>query len=98
MKSENFILLEQLCSHYQVEMSFFNDLSEIGLIEISPIEESHYVHVGQINVIEKSVRMHHDLNVNIEGIDVVLNLLGKIDALQAELLAAKNRLLLYEND
>ncbi len=41
--------------------------------------------------------MHKELQVNIEGIDVVLNLLQKIDALQAELLRVRNRLLLYEN-
>ncbi|KDN54518.1 hypothetical protein FEM21_22410 [Flavobacterium seoulense] len=41
--------------------------------------------------------MHQDLEVNIEGIDVVLNLLQKIDALQTELLQVRNRLLLYEN-
>nr|WP_278036453.1 chaperone modulator CbpM [Flavobacterium nitratireducens] len=56
-----------------------------------------YVHKESIYEIEKIVRMHKELQVNIEGIDVVLNLLQKIDALQAELLRVRNRLLLYEN-
>ena len=41
--------------------------------------------------------MHQELDVTIEGIDVVFNLLQKIDALQKELTALKNRLNLYES-
>ena len=41
--------------------------------------------------------MHQELDVNIEGIDVVFNLLQKIDTLQKELTALKNRLNLYES-
>ena len=41
--------------------------------------------------------MHQELDVNIEGIDVVFNLLQKIDDLQNELISVKNRLRLYES-
>ncbi len=44
------------------------------------------------------IRLHHELNVNIEGIDVVFNLLEKEKELREELIALKNRLKLYEND
>ena len=47
--------------------------------------------------IEKMIRMHQELDVNIEGIDVVFNLLQKIDSLQKELANVRNRLRLYEN-
>jgi hypothetical protein len=97
MSTENFIPINILCTHYNVELSFFNNLNEIGLIEIQDVEQTLYVHKDSIYDIEKIIRMHHELDVNIEGIDVVLNLLQKIDALQKELLSVRNRLLLYEN-
>jgi hypothetical protein len=97
MNTENFITITTLCQHYKVEMSFFDSLDEIGLIEIQFVNDIQYVHKDSIFEIEKIVRMHKDLEVNIEGIDVVLNLLQKIDALQSELLRVRNRLLLYEN-
>ena len=97
MSIENFIPLNTLCLHYKLEISFFNTLNENGLIEIQLVDEIQYVHKESIYEIEKIVRMHKELEVNIEGIDVVLNLLQKIDALQAELLTVRNRLLLYEN-
>lgn len=97
MSTENFILLNTLCTHYRVELSFFNNLNEIGMIDIQTIEQAQYVHQDSIFEIEKIIRMHQELDVNIEGIDVVFNLLQKIDVLKAELVTVRNRLLLYEN-
>lgn len=97
MNTENLILLQTVSSHYKVELSFFTHLSEIGLIEIKIIEQSSYIHQDQINDIERIVRMHHELELNPEGIDVVFNLLQKIDRLQKDLTTIKNRLKLYES-
>jgi len=97
MSTENFIPINTLCQHYKLEISFFNTLNETGLIEIQLVDSIQYVHKESIYEIEKMVRMHKELDVNIEGIDIVLNLLQKIDALQTELLTVRNRLLLYEN-
>jgi len=44
----------------------------------------------------KNLRLHNELNVNLEGIDVVLNLLKKKRVLRDEVNALKNRLRLYE--
>jgi len=98
MNTENFIPLNKLCKHYKVEMSFFNNLSEIGLIDIITIKQYQYIHYDKINEIEKMIRMYHELDVNIEGIDIVFNLLKKIEDLQNELISVKNRLRIYEYD
>lgn len=97
MSTENFIPLETLCSHYNVELSFFSNLNEIGLIEIQMVEHTQYIHQDSIYEIEKMIRMHQELDVNLEGIDVVFNLLQKIDSLKNELTAVRNRLRLFEN-
>ncbi|MDO9038643.1 MAG: chaperone modulator CbpM [Lutibacter sp.] len=97
MSKEKFIPLQKLCELYKVEMSFFSGLNDIGLIQISLIEESHCIHQDKINDIEKMIRMHLDLNINIEGIDIAFNLLQKIDELENELISIKNRLRIYEN-
>lgn len=93
MSKKNFILINNLCKHYNVEMSFFNNLNEFGLIEIISVEESQYIHYDKIIDIEKMIRIHQELNINLEGIDVVFNLLNKIEELQNELIITKNKLL-----
>ncbi|MCO6499010.1 MAG: MerR family transcriptional regulator [Vicingus serpentipes] len=97
MSKEKLIQIEQLCVHYQVEMSLFSELQDFGIIEILTIEDSYFIHEDKISVVEKVVRMQKDLNINMEGIDTVMNLLDKINDLQTELNTVKNRLRLYED-
>lgn len=97
MSTEKLILISQLCTHYEVETSLFSDLQSFGIIEILTVNDSHFIHEDKIDVLEKIIRMKKDLNLNLEGIDVVLNLLDKIDELQNELATVKSRLRLYED-
>ena len=97
MNLENLIPIPQLCSHYELDMSFFVNLSEIGLLQITTVETTSYIDLDSIQKIEKMIHLHQDLEVNIEGIDVVFNLLQKMDSLQNEVIALKNRLRLHES-
>ncbi|CAN1519905.1 cbpM Chaperone modulatory protein CbpM [Flavobacteriaceae bacterium] len=97
MRTDNLILLKTVSSHYQVELSFFTHLHDLGLIEIEIREQSPYVQENQMQNLEKMIRMHHELEVNPEGIDVVFNLLQKIENLKKDLIATQNRLRLYES-
>jgi len=95
---KNLIAITTLCKHYQIEVSFMDALHRTGLIKIVIIEQDQFLHQDQISDLEKMIRLHHELNVNIEGIDVVFNLLEKEKALRDELNALKNKLKLYENE
>lgn len=98
MAAKNLIQIQTLCSHYNLEFSFFEDLNKIGLIEIEIVEQNKFIHQKQIGDLEKMIRLHNELHVNLEGIDVVFNLLEKERQLHNQLNALKNRLRLYEND
>lgn len=92
------IAITTLCSYYEIEFSFMDALHRIGLIQIVIIEENKFIHQDQIGELEKMIRLHHELNVNIEGLDVVFNLLEKEKELRKEVNTLKNRLKLYENN
>ncbi len=96
MNKENYIALSHLCAHYKLEMPFFAQLNESGLIDIKVQNEENYIHEEQILSLEKIIHLHVDLEINIEGIETILHLLEKIDTLQNEAIELKNRLRLYE--
>lgn len=98
MENDQFIALPDLCNYYEMEMSFFSDLSEYGLIEMHIIEETHYLHKDHIVDLEKIIRLRDELDLNLEGIDTVFNLLQKIDHLNSELNLLKNRLSRFDNE
>jgi hypothetical protein len=97
MNLKNLIPLPELCLHYKMELSFFTNLSEMGLVEIKTVETISYIDSNSIFKIEKMIHIHKDLDVNLEGIDVAFNLLQKVDRLQIEITSLKNRLRLYES-
>lgn len=98
MNKKYLISSQILCSHYDIEISFVDELYKMGLIQIEIIEQNQYIHHDQISVLEKIIRLHNELNMNLEGIDIVFNLLEKEQALRDELKVLKNKLKRYEHD
>jgi|SRR5659263_222244 len=97
MKNEHMISAAEFCDCHHIEISFIDSLKETGLIEIATIEEMTYIRESQLNDLEKIVRLYYDLDINIEGIDTVINLLQRMQNMQHEIALLKNRLRLYED-
>jgi len=98
MKQTEHIPISELCTHYKLDVTFFDNLKSYGLIETVSLEQRPCIHQEQIGHLEKMIRLRQDLNINFEGIDTVVNLLQKMEKLQSELLEVKSRLRLYEED
>jgi hypothetical protein len=92
MENQKLVLVETLCTHYQLEASFFESLEEIGLIILVRENEEIYIPEEKVTDLEKVLRLQKELDVNLEGIDVIFNLLGKVESLKTELTLAKQRL------
>jgi hypothetical protein len=72
-------------------------LHDNGLIEIFEIEESVFIQEDNLPEIEKMIRLHYDLDINIEGIEAIIHLLRRIEDLQDEIVSLKNKLRMYES-
>lgn len=92
METTNLILIEHLCSKCEVDISFIKALNDNGLIDIIVVEDHEYISNEQLKSIERAIYFHNELNINIEGIDVIHNLLFQINALHEELRSIKNKL------
>jgi chaperone modulatory protein CbpM len=96
MQDENLIPSELICQMHSIEPSFVHALCEYGLIEITRMESSEYIHVSQLSELEKMIRLHYDLQINIEGIEAVTHLVRRVERLQEELDHLKNQLKRFE--
>jgi len=96
MENEHLIPADEFCTHYNVEFSFINTLQEYGLIEMISIEENYFIDVNQLQRLEQYTRLHYDLDINVEGIEVIEHLLNRVRNLQDEIISLQNRLRLYE--
>ncbi|MDP1622662.1 MAG: chaperone modulator CbpM [Bacteroidales bacterium] len=96
MQRENLIALDEFCSRHNIAISFISSLQQTGLIEISTKENPGFIHVSQLEQLEKFLRFYYDLDINIEGIETITHLLQRIDSMQEEIISLRNRLRLYE--
>lgn len=96
MKTQEYITVTHLCNQYKVTTQWFHKLHETGLIQVVTVEEEPCVHITTVHQVDKIMRLHHDLNVNPEGIDIILNLLNKIETLQSEMNSLRSKLHLYK--
>ena len=97
MENDKLIRVEILCSSYSVEPSFIDSLFELGLIEITTVDEGRYLAAERINDLERMIRLHYDLDINLEGIETITHLLNQICQLQEEMNMLRNRLSFFEN-
>ena len=95
--TKEFISIHKICESYQIPTSFFNELQEFDLIPVYTKNEEPMIDVAVLPQVEKILRLHFDLHVNMEGIDVIINLLQQIENLQTENNYLKQRLRLYED-
>ena len=91
------ISIKTFCTHYDVPNTFIDALQEYELIEIVVSENVNYIKTTQINEVEKLIRLHFELNINLEGLDAVYNLLQRLESLQNEVTTLNNKLRMYED-
>lgn len=96
MDTQNYISIKQFCTHHDVPLSFVNELHNFQLIEIITIENTQYLYETQIKDLEKLMRLHFELDINLEGLDAIHNLLKQVETLQQDIVTLKNKLNRYD--
>ena len=96
METQELIVIDVFCKEYQIEINFIQDLEEFGLIQTIAHQQQKYIAKNQLVFIKKIIRLHNDLNINKEGIEVILNLQEKENQLLSEINYLRKRLEIYE--
>jgi len=92
------ITLNEFCTSHQVEISFIQSLEEFGLVETVVAGQSLCVYAAELPRLERIVRLHRQLDINPEGIDVIDQLLQRMEDMRHEIIELRNRLEFYAQD
>lgn len=96
MENDQLIAIEVFCTNYDVEYAFVESLQEHDLIEMVVVGDTRFLQVPHLNRIERIIRFHRELDINLEGIEAIQGLLGRIEHLDREIATLRNRLRFYE--
>ncbi len=92
MEHDKLISLQNISSHYNIEVSFIHSLSELGLVEIVSIQDDECIEEDCLGDVERLMRLHYDLEINMAGIEAIWHLLKRVNDMQGELNTLRNRL------
>ncbi len=87
-----FIHIRDFCKSHEIEESFIIELNSNELVSIEIIENQHFIIEDDLPQIERMVRLHRDLEINLEGIAAIYHLLIRTQRMQDEIRTLRNRL------
>lgn len=79
------IIISEYCEKSHTDPTFLLSLEEGGLIEIRTVNGKQYLLLSQLGELERYSHLYYDLSINIEGIDAIRHILGRMDSLQQEI-------------
>ena len=86
------VLVTEFCIHHNIELSFIHSLREYDMIETVQKEEKIYLPISELPRLEKIIRLHFELDINLEGIETITHLLKRIELMQERITQLTNRL------
>lgn len=96
MSNEQLIIVSEFCAAHHIEVAFIESLAQHGLVNIETVNEQLIIPDTQLPSVEKMVRLHYDLDINLEGIETIFHLLERIEAMQQEMLHLRKKISMYE--
>lgn len=90
-KQEILIATADICTYHEVEYTFITSLQDAGLLELRVVNESTYIPESELQKLERMIRMHSELEINVPGIEAITHLLDRITQMQEEIRVLRNR-------
>ncbi|CAM1364528.1 putative MerR family transcriptional regulator [Tenacibaculum litoreum] len=96
MSDKELISVQKVIVHHNLDEQFIESIESFQLIEFIVKDSNKYLHTEQLPILEKIIRLHYDLEVNMQGIDVINNMLDRMDSMHKTIQQLENKLKLYE--
>ncbi|WP_265129864.1 chaperone modulator CbpM [Chryseobacterium oranimense] len=75
---------EELVKIYNIEITFFDELVDVGLLNVETENEIRYLLYDDLPVFERFTNWHYDLEINLPGLEVINDMLLRIKNLKKE--------------
>lgn len=75
---------EDLVKIYNIEITFFDSLEESGLLKTEIQDDVKYLLYEELPAFERFANWHYDLEVNIPGIEMIHELISKLEKIKLE--------------
>ncbi|MDP9960371.1 chaperone modulator CbpM [Chryseobacterium lathyri] len=88
---------EELVKIYNIDITFFDELVDVGLLSVETENEIRYLLYEDLPVFERFTNWHYDLEINLPGLEVINDMLQKIEELKKKNRDLMNKLSAISN-
>lgn len=96
MATIKYITIKDFADFHQVTTTLVREFADFGLIEISQIKAKPCIVSKNLDKCESAIRLHRDLSVNKEGIEIILEMRERHAEMQKELMLLKHQIKKHE--
>lgn len=82
MSTQTVITLRQLCGCFSIDIGIVREFADFGLYPVVTIEGETGIEARYLDRLERIISLYQTLGINKEGIEIILDLRGKISDLQ----------------
>ena len=90
------ITVEEFADFHQVTTELIKQFADFGLVRIQQVERQYCIDPEQMERCERAIRIHKDLGVNMEGVEIILDMRDKYSEMQKELLRLRHQIKKHE--
>ncbi len=87
----NLIATTDICTYHEVEYTFISSLSEAGLVKLKVVNKATFVPESELQKLERMIRLHNELEINVAGIEAITHLLERVEQMQEEMRRLRNK-------
>lgn len=92
MEKSTYIYITEFCTQYGIEISFVQQLQEYEIVHVEVADDKIMISEEELPKLEKMVRLHHELDINAQGLQAIQHLLDKVTHLQEEVSMLRRKL------
>jgi hypothetical protein len=93
-----YISIEEFCSHHSVEVQLIQEFADFGLVQLHTDQEQKVMPASEVKRVERILRLALDLDLNPEGIDIILNMRQEMMRLRRQAQRLQSRLQQLEQE
>ncbi|NOX86067.1 MAG: hypothetical protein GXO86_08905 [Chlorobi bacterium] len=94
---DKYITLREFANFHEISVTLIREFADFGLIEVRQIKNKPCIHIDDMERCERVIRLHKELGVNKEGIEIILEMRRRLEEMQKEITRMKHVLNKYEN-
>lgn len=82
---KNYITIKELAAFHEIDEGYLMEFIQFGIISVKQQKTSLQIHLDDVEELERAIRLRRDLEVNLQGVDIICRLRNRLVELQKEM-------------